>query len=775
MSSLIPGSLETQTREPLDGKYWIQSFNNIDLGLTFQGLMRFDKSTNKLWIKLTQGWTEVPTTASLNGNLSVTVGAVTRGAAGSSPVITNSGTASNAILDFTIPTGDTGATPIIDIGTVVNGLAPNVTNVGTIDRAILNFVIPSGSDGQSLWIAYSKYSTGQNATFTLNIAHKFISILSSTTQPDLNAFTTWVKFVGDPGGPAGDSAYMTWLANGNTGTEAQFLASLKGTNGASAYQSWLALGNVGTEQDFINSLQGSGGGISYIIGAGLTLNGTTLTADVTLSVTNGLNNRVTVLETVNNSLFIAKSLVTGQVLGYSTVQAAINSLSTSGGGIVTCNADMLTPVTITGNVSLEGKNYSIIVNSGANVDALTLNSHTGFINLKSITRNGAGTGYPLICQQSSNSVVTANVYGNVSYNAIFCYNANLDYTGNVLLETQDSSIGSGEVIAVLSYGNSRLTTRGTIKLNTNRAVAECIVAGLSPSTFFDCFSLVTVANKGYIGRCQAANFNIYSPIVSNDKGFKFVNAGGICNIYSSIDLRKSTDVNKVPLILGLNNTDPTTYAITLWPGSSLLTSGTTAISNSNSSVNQVLRVVGSLLTLGGIDSNITVQYITPQAAAAAFSPQLFIDNYDQGSSNTTASILGGKLTLNGAGGTGGTYTLPTASTTILGGIKVGNGLSIASSVLSVIPVTTKTSTVLTFDVDAEYTSIASGTYTLDASTKVVGVCVRVSLLVGTTAITIPTSGYQKMTTAIFDPAKENIYSFCVGANNTIQYYINQPQ
>ena len=78
-------------------------------------------------------------------------------------------------------------------------------------------------------------------------------------------------------GPEGDSAYQVWLSQGNSGTEQDFLDSLKGnqgdpgnngTNGSdgsdgadglSAYQIWLNEGNSGTEQDFLDSLEGSDG------------------------------------------------------------------------------------------------------------------------------------------------------------------------------------------------------------------------------------------------------------------------------------------------------------------------------------------------------------------------------------------------------------------------------------------------------------------------------------------------------------------------------------
>ena len=75
---------------------------------------------------------------------------------------------------------------------------------------------------------------------------------------------------GDPGDPGadGDSAYDLWIAAGNTGTEQEFLDSLKGadgdpgdpgSDGDSAYDIWLSAGNTGTEQEFLDSLKGQKG------------------------------------------------------------------------------------------------------------------------------------------------------------------------------------------------------------------------------------------------------------------------------------------------------------------------------------------------------------------------------------------------------------------------------------------------------------------------------------------------------------------------------------
>ena len=60
-------------------------------------------------------------------------------------------------------------------------------------------------------------------------------------------------------GPKGDSAYDIWLAENNSGTEQDFLDSLKGEKGDSAYRVWLEAGNTGTEDDYLKSLEGAEG------------------------------------------------------------------------------------------------------------------------------------------------------------------------------------------------------------------------------------------------------------------------------------------------------------------------------------------------------------------------------------------------------------------------------------------------------------------------------------------------------------------------------------
>ena len=121
----------------------------------------------------------------------VSVGAVTTGAAGTSASVTNSGTSSAAILNFTIPQGAAGANgangtagtngtngtaATVAVGAVTTGAAgssASVTNTGTGSAAVLAFTIPrgdagtagtNGTNGTAATIAVGTVTTGAAGT-----------------------------------------------------------------------------------------------------------------------------------------------------------------------------------------------------------------------------------------------------------------------------------------------------------------------------------------------------------------------------------------------------------------------------------------------------------------------------------------------------------------------------------------------------------------------------------------------------------------------------------
>lgn len=86
----------------------------------------------------------------------VAAGMTSTGAAGGSASVTNSGTSSAAIFDFSIPRGDAGAdgndgaAATIAVGTVSTGAAgsaASVANSGSSNAATFDFSIPRGADG----------------------------------------------------------------------------------------------------------------------------------------------------------------------------------------------------------------------------------------------------------------------------------------------------------------------------------------------------------------------------------------------------------------------------------------------------------------------------------------------------------------------------------------------------------------------------------------------------------------------------------------------------
>ena len=92
----------------------------------------------------------------------ITIGTTTTGAAGTDAEVTNSGTAQDAVLNFTIPQGAAGANgsdgadgaaATIAIGTVTTGAAgssASVVNSGTSSAAVFDFVIPKGDNGEGV-------------------------------------------------------------------------------------------------------------------------------------------------------------------------------------------------------------------------------------------------------------------------------------------------------------------------------------------------------------------------------------------------------------------------------------------------------------------------------------------------------------------------------------------------------------------------------------------------------------------------------------------------
>ena len=190
----------------------------------------------------------------------VQVGSTTTGAPGTDASVTNTGTESNAVLNFVIPAGATGANgadgatgtdgtaATIQVGTTTTG-APgtdaSVTNTGTESNAVLNFVIPAGATGANgADGADGTAATVQVGTTTTGAPGTNASVTNTGTES--NAVLNFVI-------PAGATG-----ANGATGTAATVQV---GTTTTGAPGTEASVTNTGTESNAV---------LNFVIPAGAT-------------------------------------------------------------------------------------------------------------------------------------------------------------------------------------------------------------------------------------------------------------------------------------------------------------------------------------------------------------------------------------------------------------------------------------------------------------------------------------------------------------------------
>lgn len=146
----------------------------------------------------------------------VTVGSTTTGQAGTTASVTNSGTSSAAVLNFTIPRGadgqdgqngrdgsdgkdgKDGLAATVSVGTVTTGQAgtsASVTNTGTSSSAVLDFTIPRGDTGATGADGYSPTASVSKSgdTATITITDKNGTTTASVTEPTVDSTLSWTS------------------------------------------------------------------------------------------------------------------------------------------------------------------------------------------------------------------------------------------------------------------------------------------------------------------------------------------------------------------------------------------------------------------------------------------------------------------------------------------------------------------------------------------------------------------------------------------------------
>ena len=188
--------------------------------------------------------------------------------------------------------GEQGEAATISIGTVQSGVSPNVTNSGTAQNAVLNFTFPKGdkgdkgdkgndgADGKSFEIK-AQYSTYADMIAEHPTGTAGESYLVGDDNPDLYIWLTddaqWYnngKIAGVKGdkGDTGDDGYSPIASVSKSGkvttisvrdktgaTTANVNDGEDGQDGKSAYEVAVDEGFVGTESEWLASLKGDDG------------------------------------------------------------------------------------------------------------------------------------------------------------------------------------------------------------------------------------------------------------------------------------------------------------------------------------------------------------------------------------------------------------------------------------------------------------------------------------------------------------------------------------
>ena len=285
-------------------------------GVGALGEIRVDTSQSlangqsNVWIKTatagTGRWTNLGkyalnTDGSDGDAASITIGTVTTGAAGSQASVSNRGTSTAAILDFTIPGGTSGGGSVgpagtITIGSVSTGAAGSsaaVFNSGSSTAAILNFTIPRGADGSGA--SYNNWKlTADNSTYSVTTGQT-INLIggsgvtlshSGNGTVTINANTAgapsgynWSLYTSGNPSPAAQVAAYEHVsfhgAGGITVRNTDRTVTIDGSNiSPSAYSFKTTAGGLNPQQTITN-----GGVVSYIGGTDMsvTQSGSTFT------------------------------------------------------------------------------------------------------------------------------------------------------------------------------------------------------------------------------------------------------------------------------------------------------------------------------------------------------------------------------------------------------------------------------------------------------------------------------------------------------------------
>ncbi|MDV6170253.1 hypothetical protein R1T16_17585, partial [Flavobacterium sp. DG1-102-2] len=393
-------------------------------------------------------------------------------------------------------TAENGQNTVIDIDALVKNSETITTLVdngnGTMtytNEAGVQTIITKaqGVQGaQGVGIATTVNNGDGTITFTYTDGTTFTT--SNLTGPQGPAGTDGV--IGSNGAD-GLSAYQIWINAGNTGTEAQFLDSLKGANGAagtdglSAYQIWLNAGNTGTEAQFLASLKGADGaaGVNGTDGKGITTTVNNGDGTFTINYTDGTSTTIdfqnieTTTNIVNNGDGTYTYTNEDGIQTVIDVRATAIPFDNTASGISATTVqgaiDALAAANTTTNTQLN--NITLVEDNDGKVTLVKADGSKVKVDKANLTNNGDGT-YTFTNNDGSDVIINSN-------NLVITENAGIyifaDAAGNVLgsINTNASALGydntasglnADTVQGAIDEVNNNITTQiNTVALTDN--------------------------------------------------------------------------------------------------------------------------------------------------------------------------------------------------------------------------------------------------------------------------------------------------------------------
>jgi hypothetical protein len=411
----------------------------------------------------------------------VAVGSTSTIAPGSPAVVTNVGSSSAAVFNFSIPRGTAGAAATISAGTTTTsnpGTNANVINSGTSSSAIFDFTIPrgaginvGGSAGQILTkLTGADFDTG------------WVTVSGTGTVTSINASggTTGLSFSGGPVTTNGTLVLGGTLIVANGGTGASTLTGYVYGNGTSAMTASTTIPTTALSGTVTNAQ------LAY---SALTVNGNSVS----------LGGSTTVTATATNALTIGTGLSGTSYNGSAAVTIAIDS----------------TVVTLTGSQILTNKTISGLTSTLSNIGNSSLTNSAVTINGNSVSLGSSTT----VTASTTNALTIGTGLSGTSFNGSAAVTVAINSTVATLTGSQTltnkSISGSTNTLTNISNGaltNSSITFGATaVSLGGTVSALNAVSIGATTRASGD---FTTLSGNTVTSTTPVLSFNASNTIAS---------------------------------------------------------------------------------------------------------------------------------------------------------------------------------------------------------------------------------------------------------------------